>query len=756
MRPLALLLIFTVFSFSAYADQTFRFEGKVIDQQSAVPIPGVTVFFPELNRGAVTDMQGNFVIESLPARAMTVEVSFMGYQTLIQKINPQQKGEILFYLSEATTNIDEIVISGAYVMSRESSPIVISKMDRDDILRNPSPSLMTSLTRTAGVNEVSMGPGISKPVIRGMSFSRVLSIYQGARFENQQWGADHGLGLTETGISGVEMIKGPASLIYGSGAMAGVVHILEEKDAAPGTVEGDVNLRGYSNSLGGRFDAGVKGAGEGGFNWSLRAATESHADYLAGDGQTVGNTRFNTQNVKGSVGLTKKWGDTKLRYTYLKQNLGILVEDELEGLVTTRNDRRMQLPFQDVSDHFLSSETNIFLGEDRLKMTFGYHLNFREEIEDDFDEVDLGLRQQNFMYDLKYFKGLSNDLELIVGVQGFYLQNENYDHAEEILIPDASKDDRSVYGLLNYTKEKWVLQGGARYDYREVMADARAGKFLDYGFELPGAPENRQMERNFGGFTYSSGATFRPTDKWRFRMNLASGFRAPDLAELFSNGPHPGTSRFELGNANFQREQNIQGDFGIRYKTPQFSLGGEVFYNHVDNFIFFTPTAQQRGELTVWEFEQDNARLYGGEVNMDFTPESLKSLQFHSSYSMVIGQRRSSGEYLPYIPAFRWVQEVTYRPTMNMGGFIQPYLSVRGNMVMDQNRAAPLEEQTPGYYLLGFSMGGHVPVAGQKVEMFLSGTNMLNINYLDHMSLYRPFGIPQMGRNLTLHLRYAF
>ena len=93
----------------------------------------------------------------------------------------------------------------------------------------------------------------------------------------------------------------------------------------------------------------------------------------------------------------------------------------------------MQLPFQDVTDHFLNSETNIFLGEDKIKATFGYHLNFREEIEDDFEEVDLGLISRNFMYDIKYFKAVNPNLEAIIGVQGFYLRNVNYDNAGNFL-----------------------------------------------------------------------------------------------------------------------------------------------------------------------------------------------------------------------------------------------------------------------------------------------------------------------------------
>jgi iron complex outermembrane receptor protein len=662
---------------------------------------------------------------------------------------------LVIQLEEAFTNIDEVVVSGAYVMSKESSPINIEKINKTEILKMPSPSLMTAIARTPGVSEISLGPGISKPVIRGLSFSRVLSLYQGARFENQQWGADHGLGLTETGIGDIELIKGPASLIYGSGAMAGVINLIEDKDAAPGDVEGDLNMRAFSNSLGLRSELGIKGASEKGFFWSLRGAAESHADYLDGDGEAVGNTRFNTQNIKAGAGLRKKWGDTRVRYTYLKQKLGILEEDELDELVTTRNDRKMQLPFQNVTDHFLNSETNIFLGEDKIKATFGYHLNFREEIEDNLEEVDLGLISRNFMYDIKYFKAVNPYLEAIFGVQGFYLRNVNYENAGEFLIPDATKDDRSVYALLNYNKDKWVIQGGLRYDYRKVIADAGAQHFIDYGFILPGDPENRTLERNFDGVTASGGATFRPSSKWRFRLNIAQGFRAPDLAELFSNGPHPGTSRFERGDASFVREQNIQTDFGVRYSKPDFSISGEVFYNHVDNYIFFAPTDEMVEDLTVWVFEQTDARLYGGEIELDIHPRSVKWLGGSTSYSMVIGQRRSDMSYLPYIPAFRWNQSIDFRLN-NQGAFQKPYISILGSFIMDQNRPAPLEESTPGYYLLGMNIGSSLKVGKNTMDVFVSGTNLLNKTYLDHLSLFRPFGIHQMGRNVALNVRIPF
>ncbi|WP_209329820.1 TonB-dependent receptor [Lunatimonas salinarum] len=729
--------------------------GTVLDNDTKEPLPGVTVFIPELNRGTVSDLEGSFELALLPGREITLQFTFVGYGTKIIRSNPANQRRLVVSMKQSTTTVDEVVVSGAYVMSKESSPISIEKINKTAILKAPAPSLMSALARTPGVSEISLGPGISKPVIRGLSFSRVLSVYQGARFENQQWGADHGLGMTETGIGSVELIKGPASIIYGSGAMAGVVHLVEDSDAASGEVSGDLTLRGYSNSLGGRVETGVKGASESGVIWSLRAATESHTDYLDGDGNAVGNTRFSTQNIKAGMGIQRKWGDTRIRYTYLTQRLGILEEDLMGDLVTTRNDRRRQLPFQDVKDHFLNSETNVFLGEDKVKITLGYHWNFRQEVEENFDEVDLGLNQRNFMYDLKYYKAITEHTEAIFGVQGFYLQNQNQEAAAEILIPDATKDDRSVYGLLNFNKEAWVVQGGLRYDVRRVKADASRQKFVDYGFLLPGEPENRQLVNEFNGVTASGGATFRPDNYWRVRLNIASGFRAPDLAELYSNGPHPGTSRFERGNAGFGREQNLQGDMGIRYQTDDFSLSGEVFYNHVNNYLFFAPTGENVGNLILWQFEQDNARLYGGEGLLDIHPKSLKWFSASTSYSMVIGKRRSDNSYLPYIPAFRWNKELTIELS-DFGKFSKPYVGVSGVLVFDQNRSAAMEDSTPGYYLLGLNVGSTLLIGGKQVDTYINGTNLLNQTFLDHMSLYRPLGIHQIGRNVSLNIKLSF
>lgn len=161
------------------------------------------------------------------------------------------------------------------------------------------------------------------------------------------------------------------------------------------------------------------------------------------------------------------------------------------------------------------------------------------------------------------------------------------------------------------------------------------------------------------------------------------------------------------------------------------------------------------GDLTIWKFEQDDARLYGAELGIDIQPRKFQWISLNSSLSTVIGERRSDGSYLPYIPPFRWNNEISLT-RQKLGPIQNPYFTISGNYIFDQNRAAPLEENTQGYFLAGATLGGSILMNQKKLNVYLSGTNLLNIAYLDHMSLFRPFGIRQLGRNIAINVQYIF
>ncbi len=736
-----------------------QINGKIVDSENSNPIEGVHIFIPRTNTGAFTDKHGNFSLSiNTPDMSTLIQISSLGYESYIVSYDALQRQSTIV-LKPTVHTTEEVVISGGHIWSQTYSPIKIDKITRKTLQQTGAINMMEGLSIQPGINQIGFGPGIGKPVIRGLSFSRVLTVLQGSRFENHQWGADHGLGLNDIGINAVEVIKGPASLIYGSGAVGGVVRLLEESPARPGSLEGDIELSGNSNTLGHRTIFGIKQGFDNGLFYRLRVGQENHADYIDGSGTTIGNSRFNTNTIKSSIGLNKSKLQSQLHYTYHQQNIGIIEDTEsTESLATTRNDRSMQLPFQDVKDHFLSWENKYFLDDAAVQLNLAYHFHDRNEIEDAFNEIDLGLLQHNITWDAQYQFSGSGDREYIMGFQGFLLSNINKPEAEEILIPDANIIDGGFYFTSSQQWQQGSIQVGARYDMRQVNALANDAKFLEYGYELPGQPAERSHTHTFSGFTGALGGTYQPATPWHFRANVATGFRAPDLAELYSNGPHPGTNRFEIGNADFEREQNVELDLSARWTKGNFQAEVAGFVNAVQNYIFFSPTNEQMNELTVWRFLQSDALLRGMEVSVSYALPSLPWLKLNSSYEMVYAnQMADDNTALPLIPANSTKLGLVASPiTGNSSIFKQPRFHINLNYTERQGDISPDELITPSYFLISAGVGSHLSIRNQKIDLQVTGNNLSNTTYLDHLAITRPFGINQMGRNIQLRVVVPF
>jgi iron complex outermembrane recepter protein len=740
--------------------------GKVLDSKTKEALVGVNIYLPELKKGVSTDIGGNFSLEvSDKEQSILLQVSFVGYKTQIFRIKTSDWPQpFILHLEEEGLYTSEVIISAGRIGSREEIPVLVDKMGVDEMRQDGEINAMTSLSKIPGVEQIAYGTGIGKPVIRGLSFSRILSMYQGTRFENQQWGADHGLGVNDLGIEAVEVIKGPASFLYGSGAVGGVVYMVDERPAARGTHKGYAGSSFHSNTLGLRSLAGWKETKEKGFFYSLDAALENHADYLDGDGRTIGNSRFNTQTVRSHFGWQKEKGSIKIGYSFHQQNLGIIEDDELEeSLATERNDRKMQLPFQDMQDHLITANAIYQVKNGRLEASLGHHINFRKEIEDDLEEVDLGLIQRNTTFDIKYFYEVS-DWQHIIGSQGFWLNNKNMDEVEEILIPDAQVLDASLYYLGTFRKAKTTYQFGLRYDARNTTADISAPLFLNYGFNLPGLQSDQRVySTRHSGLSGSLGIIRSFAELWLLKTNLSSGFRAPDLAELFSNGEHPGTQRFEIGDINHKREQNYQWDLALSYQSKSWSMEVTPFVNLIDNYIYFSPTgiAIPNTDLTVWSFEQSDALLYGTEVQARWWPMQNKRLEINSAYSMVRGENLADGSNMPMIPADR-IRTGMVSQLQNVGPFRDVRLSLNHLWVKRQERLSLTEienfgeSSTPAYQLIGAGLGGNLPLGKNSIRIDISASNLLNASYVDHLSFLRPFGIQNIGRNVAVHLMYRF
>jgi iron complex outermembrane receptor protein len=653
--------------------------------------------------------------------------------------------------------LDEVVIIDRQTGLNSKTPFSFAPVRLNRIESKSSPSgVMGVLREVPGVYGAEFGQGIVKPFIRGLGFSRVATIYQGNKLENQQWGADHGLGINDLGIDNVDVIKGPASVLYGSGALGGVILMKDDEFyKSSRTLSGNVGTSYNSVSNGYRTFASVGKKFENDIFFGTDLAYENHADYRSGDGDLIGNSRFNMSSARIHVGVDKEKFDNKLSVSYSRQNLGIIDDDELENSnATTRNDRDMQLPFQEVTDVLVSYNQRVDHGNFESVFHISHHFNDRKEIEDDFDLVDLGLDQNNTFYNARVNFD-TGQLTHNLGVQGNFLRNRNQNKVEEILVPNADYAENGAYYMVNMDWRSYFFQAALRYDYRSVTADASNQQFIDAGFVLPGEPDNRTLDSNFSGLTGSLGITKELSKSQKLKANFSTGFRSPDLAELYSFGQHPGTNRFEIGNANFKREQSYQLDFSYALKLDRFRLDWSIFGSQVDNFIFFADTGEVELDtgLQIWEYQQVEAQLYGSEINLQYVALENRNLKFNLGAALVRGDNKDFDEPLTFIPP----DNINFEANYSFGQLQNTSVFSRIRAVGKQNRPGFNEIETQGFTLLdlGLNRTFYLNNAG-SLEASVALQNLLNENYVDHLSILRAFNIPSPGRNLSINLRYNF
>ncbi len=232
-------------------------------------------------------------------------------------------------------------------------------------------------------------------------------------------------------------------------------------------------------------------------------------------------------------------------------------------------------------------------------------------------------------------------------------------------------------------------------------------------------------------------------------MNLATGFRAPNLAELTSNGVHEGTNRYEIGNPNLEHEQNLQTDISIEYKYKHIEFFVNGFYNAVKDFIFIEPSGEVIGEDDVFVYQQENAELYGGEIGFHLHPHPLDWLHFESSFETVIG-KQNNGKYLPLIPANSFVNTIRIEPKSTQNRLNNQYAYITLKSVFDQDKVGDFENSSKGYNLVNLGFGGDALVFNTSLSLSLSAQNIFDKTYISHLSRLKTDGIANIGRNISL------
>ena len=641
---------------------------------------------------------------------------------------------IFSQVNEDLVELDEVVLTLPFGQTLGKSVLKVDKLNFNDINPIIKQYISNSISKLPGVSIISTGAGIGKPSIRGLSFNRVVVLNQGMRLENQQWGEEHGLALSSSGVNSVEVVKGPLYVLYGSDAMGGVLYIEPEKYLTSDDLEIDYtgiynsNYSGFSNNL------GLKGSSEN-FSYMLRADITDNGNYSSPDGE-IENTWFKQNDFKAGVAYQTEKFQSDLRFSMSETEVGIPHMEE------GHDDHGEEDHYQEINHTTLTWKNTFDMGNDHtLDITLGRQLNERKEFggheeegHDDHDdhegheegEAELDMELETTSIDIKLTMPQSDDLNLIIGTSLLNQENKNFGH--ETLIPDAEKKDFGLFALgqfdIDDTSQALI---GVRYDNRSISSESSSNDYSNFNGSLG-------FKKDFGNST--------------LRINLSSGFRAPDLIELYADGSHHGSFQYKKGNINLEAEESLQTDLSYQINNDNSIVSFDLFYNDISDYIYLNPSSMFEDGLRVYDYMQQDSKLYGGEIHLNKNT-SIDWLSYYTSIEYVFAESMD-GEALPFI------SPLTLNQVFNIDFGNNYSVEIDFIAKAKQSRVSMFEEETDGYSVLNLSGNYKTEFMTNDLNLFWRISNVFDKEYYDHLSRLKTAGIEQMGRNISVGLKYNF
>lgn len=787
-----------------------KLTGKIIDNKTEEAIPGATVYIPELKIGDVADKEGVYTIDHLPRTKVIVEVNFLGYKSIIQNVDLATTTSLNFSMEQAITEINEVVVTGTSRATEiNRNPVPMVTVNSRELQQNPNTNIIDAIAKIPGVSAVTTGPNVSKPFIHGLGYNRVLTLFDGVRQEGQQWGDEHGIEIDENAVDRIEIVKGPASLTYGSDALAGVVNMLPAQPVPNGTIKGHIetNYQSNNNLIGAHI---ALGGNKNGLIWGGVASHKQATNYENKYDGMVYGTAFNESDISGYLRLNKQWGFSDLNFSLFndlqeipdgsrdsltrKFTKQITESDTFRPIVSDAelNSYKIAALHQHIQHYRLYSSNNFIIGEGKLGLILGFQESVRREFSHpQYPSIPgLYLDLKTLTYDIKYSLPESKGWEATFGINGMYQRNNN--KGTEFIIPDYNQFDIGPFVLINKTIGKLDFSAGVRYDTRIFKNDPMYTRpNPETGFDMQvNLPDTimanhpfYRFNHTFSGLSASFGATYNITKKLLVKTNIARGFRAPNIAEISANGVHPGTLIYQIGNTAFKPEFSLQEDFGFSYRSDHISGDLDLFNNNISNYIFNQKLLNHSGQDSVivkgnqtFKFQQAKAQLYGGEATLDIHP--FDWLHFENSISVTYAlnkggngiQVTDSSRYLPLIPPLHTNTELRANIKSISKHFSSLYFKIGVECYRKQDKvfsANNTETPTPGYILYNAGAGADILNRNGKVllSINISGNNITNIAYQSNLSRLKYFeeypnnpsgrnGIYNMGRNISFKLTF--
>ena len=720
-----ILILFCLFSVVSFAQQK-----GVVTNIEKEPLAMVEVYIYPLGILTQTDSNGEFNLNiDLPPKSVLV-FSKEGYQTFSYQFDSAEP-TISITLKELHVEINEIEVSAINHQLSSNQVIALHALTINSFNDN-SLNFVDRLTYIPGVYEKSSGTGINKVTVRGLSGMRLVTYLNGARLENQQWGGDHGLGFTDLGIGKVELIKGPASIMFGADALAGALYFVDDSYVSSGHSElklvsnFESALMRYNNQI-------ISKWAKNKLRMNTYAEYGSAADYRMPNGNYLFNSRYNNLAIKTAIGYSTSNWIINLRYQLNSNVMGIPAHSHdasptLEQLISSSQDRYENRPTQIVNNHIISLDNTLFFNENTLKVGLAHSNNKLQEFEK-WTRADYDIELSSSQLNISYVKALNQALNWTFGSQSAIQNNKNNPTTSQ-LIPDAKTNDLGVFSNLDYVVNEWSFLFGTRFDYRKINA------------------ESNSFKNDFNAISTSLGLSKTFNDH-KLKFSYSSAFRTPHISELLSDGVHHATKRYEVGDPNLIEEKGNQLDLTYEWSDEHLGFIVNPFYNNIDDFIILSPKDSIINYNPLYVYEQlDNVQLKGIEMNIHYHPHFLHQLHIEERISIMEG-KSSEDQFLPLMPANTFQTSIKYY-FLNKNIFNCREVSFDHIYNSSQKKVANNESPTDDYSIINASL--LFGSKSNKINLLIGVRNLLNVEYIPHLSRLKSYEIPHVGRSYNLKL----
>ncbi|MFT3980306.1 MAG: TonB-dependent receptor [Ferruginibacter sp.] len=742
-------------------------QGHVEDPDSREKLGGATVLIVELNKEITTDAQGDFAFKNICPGNYTLRISHVDCKTVEEKINFTKSRHLDIDMPHEKNTLAEVTVSSVKGTQNTGSKKELSGRALE---QTKGQSLAEALSRLNGVTMLQTGSTVAKPVIHGLHSNRILTINNGVRQEGQQWGNEHAPEIDPFIAGKLEVIKGVDELKYGSDAIGGVI-LVEPKALlnTPG-YRAEVNAGYFTNNrqwiTSGMYEAQPKNLHE--FSFRVQGTYKRGANAATPD-YRLNNTGSEEKNFSVTAGWKKHAFSSELFYSFFDTKLGIfegshignttdlinaINSDRPDPVFTGENTYTIGRPYQAAQHHLIKSKSSLQKGKNKFGLQLSMQTNYRQE----FDVVrsstntkpQLDLAITTFSEEASWEHKSNPHLTHLLAFNAMQQDNK---YAGRYFIPAYRAYYYGGYYIGKYSKNKWDLQAGVRYDNKNLYTNrilANGEAFDKYGF-------------NFSTVAASANAGYTIAEGLKTNLNFSIATRAPQPNELLSNGIHHGAATYELGDINLKPERSFNLNWGTDWsnKSKTFSAELNLYSNRINHFIYQQPKPDEpvltiAGAFPLLVYQQNDARLQGIDFTTKWSP--VKRFDWQFSYSMLRARNLDSSDWLIRMPADRIGNIVSYN-FADGKKLSATYISAEYNYVFKQTRTPDetyakqdYKEAPDAYGLVNLDAGTTIQLHALPVTFGIGVRNLFNVAYRDYLNSMRYFA-DETGRNIQFRIK---